>query len=153
MTDKELKKLSRGELLELLLNQTKEVERLRGALEKANSLLQKRQKQFDEAGTLAEAMVSVNGVMDTAQAAADQYLDNIAAMEEEARKKCERMLRSAVLEARKIRKKSELQAAMTATQRKSPRMPSPEESPVCPSQPQPVPAVPQPEQYKEAQPN
>lgn len=124
MTEKKLKKLSRGELLELLLNQTKEVERLRSELEKANRLLEKRQKQFDEAGTLAEAMVSVNGVMDTAQAAADQYLDSIAAMEEEARKKCERMLRSAVLEARKIRKKSELQAAMALTQRKPLRSPA-----------------------------
>ena len=36
MTDKELRKLSRAELLEMLLIQTKEVERLSKELEQAN---------------------------------------------------------------------------------------------------------------------
>ena len=44
--------------------------------------------QVAEAGNLAEAVLAVNGVMEAAQAAAQQYLDNIAAMEQETRHKC-----------------------------------------------------------------
>lgn len=102
MTNKELKKLSRAELLEMLLNQTKEVERLRTELDKTQRLLYQRQVQFAEAGNLAEAMISVNGIMDSAQITANQYLENIAAMEAETRQKCEKMLLAAAQEARRI---------------------------------------------------
>ena len=47
-------------------------------------------------------MVAVNGVMDAAQAAADQYLENITAMKEETRKECDNMLQAARKEAAKI---------------------------------------------------
>lgn len=103
MTEKEMKKLSRAELLELLLVQTREAERLRGELEETRSQLEERRLQISEAGNLAEAVLEINSVMEFAQAAAEQYLMNIAAMEEETRQKCEQMLREAALEARKIR--------------------------------------------------
>lgn len=137
MTNKELKKLSRAELLEMLLNQTKEVERLRAELDKTQRLLYQRQVQFAEAGNLAEAMISVNGIMDSAQLTANQYLENIAAMEEETRKKCEKMLRVAVLEARRIRKRSELRAAMSAPQREPVRKPVTVAAEVWPAAPMP----------------
>lgn len=91
MTTKELKRLTRAELLELLLAQTKESEQLKERLYDAQMKLADRQLRISEAGDLAQAMLTVNGVMDAAQAAARQYLENIAIMEQEARAACERM--------------------------------------------------------------
>ena len=95
MTDKELKRLSRAELLELLLAQTKETERLARELEKAEQMLADRQLQVKEAGDIAHAALAVNGVMEAAQAAAQQYLDNIIRMEQETRLRCEKILSDA----------------------------------------------------------
>lgn len=102
MTNKELKKLSRADLLELLVVQTRESERLKKKLHDAEKELEERQLRMATVGTLAEAMVEVNGVMAAAQAAADQYLENIAAMEAETQKKCDLMLQLARKEARRI---------------------------------------------------
>lgn len=102
MTSKELKRLSRADLLELLLAQTRETELLKKKLQEAEEELENRRFRMSNAGSLAEAMVDVNNVMAAAQAAADQYLENIAAMEAETRQKCEKMLLAATQEARKI---------------------------------------------------
>lgn len=102
MTNKELKKLRRADLLELLLVQTRESERLKKKLQAVEKELEDRQIRMAAVGTLAEAMVEVNGVMTAAQAAADQYLENIAAMEAETKKKCDLMLQMAQKEARRI---------------------------------------------------
>lgn len=106
MTDKELKRLSRAELLELLLVQTKEVERLREELERVREQLEDRQLYLKETGNLAKAVLEINGVMEAAQAAADQYLENIAEMEAATQRKCEQMLRSAAQEAQSLRNMS-----------------------------------------------
>lgn len=102
MTERELKKLSRSDLLELLLVQTKENELLKKKLEETEKALEERQLRLVRVGTLAEAMVEVNHVMEAAQAAADQYLENIAVMEAEAKARCEDMVRAAQKEAQQI---------------------------------------------------
>ena len=103
MTNRELKKLSRAELLEMLLIQTREVERLQEKLAKADSMLSQRYMQFLEAGSLAEAMLKVNGVMEAAQAAADQYLENIVTMERDMKEYCRSLLDQAKQDAEAIR--------------------------------------------------
>ena len=102
MTDKELRKLSRADLLELLLLQTKETEHLKQKLREMEEKLEQRQLQLATAGSLAEAVVGINGVMEAAQAAADQFLENIAAMEAETKQRCEEMLRAAAVDAQRI---------------------------------------------------
>lgn len=102
MTSKELKRLSRADLLELMLAQTRETETLKKKLQEAEEELENRRFRMSNAGSLAEAMVEINNVMAAAQSAADQYLENIAAMEAETRQKCEKMLQAAAQEARKI---------------------------------------------------
>ena len=77
MTDNELKHLSRTDLLEMLIAQSSEINELRAELEKANAQLADRTLKVDKAGTLAEAAFAVNDVLAAAQAAADQYLENI----------------------------------------------------------------------------
>lgn len=107
MTEKELKKQSRAELLELLLLQTKESERLKARLEKTEEQLRDRQLQIREAGDLAHAVLAVNGVMEAAQAAAQQYLDNLAQMDAQIQVRCEEMLEEARREADRIRSQAE----------------------------------------------
>lgn len=78
MTDKELRKLGRSELLELLLSQSKELESVKEQLERAQKQLQSREIKLNQAGNIAEAALQVNEVFETAQKAAEQYLENIA---------------------------------------------------------------------------
>jgi len=106
MTDKELKRLSRTDLLELLIEQTRETERLQTELDTVRQELEDKRLRVKQIGNLAQASLAVNGVMEAAQAAAQQYLDNIAAMEEETRRRCEQILRAAMIEAKKIRENS-----------------------------------------------
>lgn len=77
MTSQELRKLSRKDLLELLIAQGRERDALQTELERAKAALQSRQLQVEQAGSIAEAALQVNGVFEAAQAAAQQYLENI----------------------------------------------------------------------------
>lgn len=106
MEKKKLQKLSRIELLELLLEQTHENEVLREKLQKAETLLADRHLRVMEAGDLAQAALAVNGVMDAAQKAAEQYLMNIQDMQRRTEEACARMIAEAEEEARKIRNES-----------------------------------------------
>lgn len=83
MTDRELKKLSRAELLELLLEESRENERLRGQLKKAKELLASKTIKIENAGSIAEAALALNNVFEAAQKAADQYLENVRRLAEE----------------------------------------------------------------------
>ena len=100
MTEKELKKLSRIDLLEMLLEQSKEVERLNAELKEAQKKLEDRSIQLDEAGSIAEAALRLNGIFDIAQIAADKYLDNLQTLSgrtdeicDRKREKCEQEIR------------------------------------------------------------
>lgn len=88
MTDRELKKLSRAELLEMLIEQSKRAEELQEKLDKAEAELNNRQLKVDEAGSIAEASLRLNGVFEAAQAASEQYLENIRALQERQDKIC-----------------------------------------------------------------
>ena len=70
MTDKELRRLSRSELLEMLIAQTEENSQLKIRLEQAEAQLRDRRIEIDKAGSLAEAALSLNGVFQAAEAAA-----------------------------------------------------------------------------------
>lgn len=82
MTNKELRKLSRVDLLEMLVEMGKKNE----ALQVENEIL--RQKQDDRkiriqnAGSIAKAALDLNKIFEDAQAAADQYLFNIQQLQE-----------------------------------------------------------------------
>lgn len=77
MTEKELKRLNRKQLLELLLQQTEHAEALQLQLDQTKHELEKRILLDKEAGSIAEASLKLNGVFESAQSAADQYLENI----------------------------------------------------------------------------
>lgn len=77
MTSKELRKLSRRELIEVLLAQTREMEQLKAELNSKNELLEKREINIRESGSIAEAALRLSGIFEDAQKAADTYLAEI----------------------------------------------------------------------------
>lgn len=80
MTDKEVRRLNRAELLEMLLEQSRETERLRAENQELKKRLEDRSIQITQAGSIAEAALKLNGVFEAAQRAADEYLDNVRHM-------------------------------------------------------------------------
>ena len=93
MTDRELKKLSRGDLLEMLLELTRENDQLRGELEQAKAQLADRAIRVENAGSLAEAALQLSGVFDAAQAACEQYSQNLRDRSEHQQERCDEQRR------------------------------------------------------------
>ena len=103
MTEKEMRRLRRADLLEMLLALRKENEQLRQQLEQATNELENRRIQVDSSGSLAEAALRLNGVFEAAQAACVQYTENVRQrleqQELETKNKCEAMIARAKQEA------------------------------------------------------
>lgn len=77
METRDLKKLKRVELYEIMLAQSEEIDRLRAELEQKDQELAQRQIDIAEAGSIAEASLALTHVFDEAQKAADLYLQNV----------------------------------------------------------------------------
>ena len=93
MTEKQLKNLSRLDLLELLLEQTKYVDALEKELNAVRNKLKYAEKNAgSDPGTMAGASLRVNGVFEAADQAARQYLDRAVEYEEQKHAECEMML-------------------------------------------------------------
>ena len=77
MADRDLRKMNRKELLELLIALKKENDQLKKQLQKQTVQLRSRELQIKNAGSIAEAALALNGVFESADKAAAQYLENI----------------------------------------------------------------------------
>lgn len=107
MTDKKLKRLSRSELLELLIDQMEKNELLEKELREAKSKLESKKIICENAGSVAEASLQLNDVFTSAQNAAQQYLENIKRMSEEAEEEKKRIIEDAKRKADEIIRSSE----------------------------------------------
>lgn len=110
MTERELRRLSRTDLLELLVAQRRENEQLRCILDQTQAQLADRTIQIDKAGSIAEASLQLSGIFNAAQDSCQYYMDNIRLlserqsqvcqqMEKETKEKCDRMVAEAELKA------------------------------------------------------
>ncbi len=77
MTDRELRRLSRADLLELLLEERQKNERLCAELKRVNEKLADKNLKIARSGSIAEAALRLNGVFEAVEAAAKQYLENV----------------------------------------------------------------------------
>ena len=75
MTEKDLKKLNRYQLLELLVTQTERAEQLQARLEETEKQLQAQELKISEMGSIAEASLQLAEVFQAAQKAADMYIN------------------------------------------------------------------------------
>lgn len=91
MTEKELRRLSRADLLEMLIDQSVELEQTQKKLAAAEEALASRVIEINSAGSIAEAALRLNGVFEAAQAACDQYVQNINLLNERSEMVCRRM--------------------------------------------------------------
>ena len=93
MDDRDLRKLNRQELLEILLELTQENEELKAELEKTNRKLQSKRIALEEAGNIAEASLRLNRVFEAAQNAADQYIKNLQLLEKVKKQEVKKVLK------------------------------------------------------------
>ena len=78
MTDKELKRLNRAELLQLLMNQSVETEQLQAKVEELTEQVQRQEITCQNVGSMAEAALALGGVFQAADQAAQKYIQEMA---------------------------------------------------------------------------
>lgn len=76
MTEKDLKKLNRYQLLEMLIVQTERADQLQARLEETQRKLEEREIKIASLGSIAEASLQLSGVIEAAQKAADLYVNS-----------------------------------------------------------------------------
>lgn len=107
MTDKELRKLGRIELIDIIY----QLEKRQNELQEENTALQSKLDSvritIDEAGSIAEAAVGINGVFEAAQKAANQYLSEIRMANSETEERCNLMIFEAEKKAAALIEKAE----------------------------------------------
>lgn len=80
MTDKELQKLKRPELLEIMLNLKSELDSQKAENEELRKKLDEKTIALEKSGSIAEASLELSGIFGAAQEAADVYLNNVKKM-------------------------------------------------------------------------
>ena len=107
MTEKDLKKLNRYQLLEMLIVQTDRADKLQAKLDIAEKQLENQELQISSLGSIAEASLQLKGVFQAAQDAADMYIDaakkHAQEIEDAAHKKAAEILVQAQAQARRIK--------------------------------------------------
>ena len=107
MTEKDLKKLNRYQLLELLIEQTERADQLQARLEAIEKRLKEQNLKISAMGSIAEASLQLGGVFEAAQQAADIYIEaakkRAREIEVDARKKGAEILAQALDEAGRIK--------------------------------------------------
>lgn len=83
MKDSDVKKLKRAELLEMLIEQGEENDRLKMKVAELELRLSERQIKIDNAGSIAEAALSLTNIFAEAQDAAERYLVSVRQQNEE----------------------------------------------------------------------
>ncbi len=86
MTDKEFRRLSRADLIEIIYELQQNEKKLQGENEELKRQREERQVAVSEAGTLAEVLAKLNGLFEAAQATADGYRAEAQRLLEEARR-------------------------------------------------------------------
>lgn len=102
MTDKEFKRLSRAQLIDIIYQLQLKQEELIAKNEKLTKALSDRRLRVSEAGNIAEAALRIHDVMQVAQDAASHYLEEIRTMRDETEEECRLLLEKAQKDAEEI---------------------------------------------------
>ena len=95
MISKELKKLSRRELVDIIYQLKKNEQEKQTEIAALEEALQEKRIRVSVAGSIAEAATDITQLFSTAQRTADLYLHEIASMKEDTQKECAKMLEDA----------------------------------------------------------
>lgn len=102
MTDKEFKRLSRAQLIDIIYQLQLQVDELEERNKTLETALEDKRLRIENAGNIAEAALVVNDCFRSAQNAADQYLAEIKAMYDEVDLQRQKMIADAQAEAEQI---------------------------------------------------
>lgn len=99
MTDKEFKRLSRAQLIDIIYQLQVQIDELNGKKQELERELADKRLRLRNAGNIADAALEMNNCFRDAQNAAEQYLNEIKAIREETETVRQRMLAEAKAEA------------------------------------------------------
>ena len=102
MTDRDLRKMNRRELIELLIASENENNQIKEQLGQQTVQLQNKKLQIENAGSMAEAAMALNGVFESVDKAAAQYLENIRLCSEQQKTTYDRIVSEATQKANEI---------------------------------------------------
>ena len=102
MTDKEFKRLSRAQLIDIIYKLQLELDKVNEEKQELESKLADKRLRLQSAGNIAEAALEINDCFRSAQNAAEQYLNEIKAIREETKAEHQRILAQAQAEAESI---------------------------------------------------
>ena len=102
MTDKEFKRLSRAQLIEIIYQLQLQIDKLNEEKQALEYELEDKRLRLQSAGNIAEAALEINDCFRIAQNAAEQYLNEIKAIREETDTERQRILKEAKAEAEAI---------------------------------------------------
>ena len=102
MTDKEFKRLSRAQLIEIIYQLQLQIDKLSEQTQELESELKDKRLRLSNAGNIADAALEINNCFRSAQNAAEQYLNEIKAIREETEAEQQRILSDAQAEAAAI---------------------------------------------------
>ena len=102
MTDKEFKRLGRAQLIDIIYQLQLQLDKVNEEKRELEGELADKRLRLSSAGNIAEAALEINGCFLSAQNAAEQYLNEIKAIREEAEAERHRILAKASAEAEAI---------------------------------------------------
>jgi len=102
MISKELKRLSRRELVDIIYQLKKNEQDMQEEIESLKNELEDKRIRISTAGSIADAAMSVTNVFSTAQMTADIYLREISCMREDADRECAKKIEEAEKRVRDI---------------------------------------------------
>lgn len=110
MTDREFKNLKRPELVEIIYQLQKNLEQEQKEKEELQRQLEDKHLRIEKAGSIAEAVLEINQLVEVAQRTADQYLEEVRLSQETSRIEAKSRLEAAEKEAEKIRSEARAEA-------------------------------------------
>lgn len=123
MTEKDIRRLSRGDLIDIIYQLQRNEANLIKMNEDLKARLDSKEMKIAKAGSIAEAAISVSGVFEKAQQAADLYLEELHRTNAELEERCRVRLSEAENEAARIladadaKAKAKIAAATKAIER------------------------------------
>lgn len=102
MTDKEFKKLKRSELLAIIYEYQKKQDALEAELADLKAKLDSKEIKIQNAGSIAEAVVALNGLFEAAQKTADSYIKQVRLSTQDAERHAEEIIKQAERKAQDI---------------------------------------------------
>ena len=102
MTDKEFRKLKRSDLIAIIYEYQKKQEELVKEIDELRAQLESKNLKISKAGSIAEAVVGLDLLFETAQKTADDYIEQVRLANEEAEQKAAEIIKQAEKEAAEI---------------------------------------------------